>query len=170
MRIASVATDDVRQLFVVRTWRESYSFPFGMADPAPRTHDGVAEVYVDDELAGEGFTYVLASGAEGSVLLDQVLEYCQDPEYLRNMLLYELTVEAQRRLRESTLSKREIIRRLGTSPAQFYRLIDQTNYTKSVDKVISLLAVLGCDIELKVRPRRVRAGARECEQHRSAIL
>ena len=49
------------------------------------------------------------------------------------------------------MPKREVIRRLGTSPAQLYRLLDQTNYRKSVDKLLSLLQVLDCDVELIVR-------------------
>jgi hypothetical protein len=40
------------------------------------------------------------------------------------------------------------------SPAQFYRLIDPTNYRKSVDKMLSLLQVLGCEVDLVVRDRR----------------
>ena len=62
-----------------------------------------------------------------------------------------MTLEAQRQLQQTSLSKREIIRRLETSPAQFYRLIDQTNYSKSIDKVLALLQVLGCDVEMVVR-------------------
>jgi hypothetical protein len=30
-------------------------------------------------------------------------------------------------------------------------LIDQTNYTKSVDQLVSLLQVLDCDVDLVVR-------------------
>jgi len=151
VRIESVKQDDAQQVFVVRTWRGSYVFPYGKAVPAPTAMNPLVELYVDEELALEGFTYRLASGDEGSVLVDQVLDFSQDPAYLRNILLYRLTLEAQRQLQETTLSKREIIRRLGTSPAQFYRLIDQTNYSKSIDKVLSLLQVLGCDVELVVR-------------------
>lgn len=51
----------------------------------------------------------------------------------------------------SPLSRRELIRRLGTSPAQFYRLLDQTNYRKSVDQLVSLLQILDCDVRLVVR-------------------
>jgi hypothetical protein len=50
-----------------------------------------------------------------------------------------LTLEAQKRVGASALSRREIIRRLRTSAAQFYRLLDQTNYRKSVDQLVSLL-------------------------------
>ena len=151
MRIKSVRQDDVRQVLVVRTWKDAYEFPYGKLDPAPSIANPIAELYVDPELAEQGFTYRLASGDEGSVLIDQVLEYNEDPAYLRNMLLYQLTLQAQRQLERTSLSRREIIRRLGTSPAQFYRLIDQTNYSKSIDKVLSLLQVLGCNVELTVR-------------------
>jgi hypothetical protein len=68
---------------------------------------------VDKELGGEGFTYELQSGKSGTVHVEQVLEYNRDPSYLRDLMLYKLTVEAQRRIAESPLSKREIIRRLA---------------------------------------------------------
>ncbi len=53
----------------------------------------------------------------------------------------------------AALSKREIIRRLGTSAAQFYRLLDQTNDTKSVDQMLRLLNVLDCDVDLVVHAK-----------------
>jgi hypothetical protein len=115
--------------------------------------DRIAETAVDGELGREGFTYVLESGREGTVHIDQILEYNQDPGYLRDALLYKLTLEAQKRVESSPLSKREIIRRLGTSATQFYRLLDQTNYRKSVDQILLLLHVLECDIDLVVRAK-----------------
>ena len=47
----------------------------------------------------------------------------------------------------------ELIRRLDTSATQFYRLLDQTNYRKSVDQLVSLLQILDCDVKLVVRPK-----------------
>jgi len=87
------------------------------------------------------------------VHIEQVLEYNRDPGYLRDLLLYKLTLEAQKRVEASSLSRREMMRRLGTSAAQFYRLLDQTNYRKSVDQVLSLLQVLDCDVDLIVRAK-----------------
>ncbi|HEY5566535.1 MAG TPA: hypothetical protein VIM81_04740 [Gammaproteobacteria bacterium] len=113
----------------------------------------MSRVCADEELGREGFTYLLRSGREGTVLVDQVLEYNQDPRYMRDLLLYKLTIEAQERLETSDLSRREIIRRLDTSAAQFYRLIDQTNYRKSVDQMLALLQVLDCDVDFVVRPK-----------------
>jgi hypothetical protein len=54
-------------------------------------------------------------------------------------------------VRESGLSKRELVRRLGTSATQLYRLLDPTNYTKSVDQLLVLLRVLGKQVEVVVR-------------------
>ena len=96
---------------------------------------------------------ILESGKEGTVHIEQVLEYNQDPGYLRELLLYKLTLEARRQIEESPLSKREIIRRLGTSATQLYRLLDQTNYRKSVDQLLSLLHVLDCDVDLVIRAK-----------------
>ncbi len=73
------------------------------------------EVFVDKELGREGFTYVLRSRNEGTVHIEQVLEYNRDPGYSRDLLLYKLTLEAQEHIAASPLSKREIIRRLGGS-------------------------------------------------------
>ncbi|MBU1701022.1 MAG: helix-turn-helix domain-containing protein [Candidatus Eisenbacteria bacterium] len=153
MKIRSVKINNRKQAFEVGTWREPYLFPFSKACPPPVVEDPVVDVFIDEELGREAFTYKLESGKEGSVHIDHVLEYNQDPAYLRNLLLYKLTIEAQKRIEASGLSKREIIRRLGTSPAQFYRLVDSTNYRKSVDKVLSLLHVLDCDVDLIVRDK-----------------
>jgi Cro/C1-type HTH DNA-binding domain len=169
VKIRSVRANNRRRAFEVRTWRGLMLFPYSKADPAPTATDPIAELFVDDELGAEGFTYRLGSGYEGSVHVDRVLEYNQDPGHLRDLLLYELTLEAQTCLRGSSLSKREVIRRLGTSPAQFYRLLDQTNYRKSVDKLLSLLQVLDCDVELVVRhPSDRRAPQRGLPRPRPA--
>jgi hypothetical protein len=113
----------------------------------------VREIGIDPEVGREAFWYVLRSGARGYVHAEQVLDYNQDPSYVRDQRLYRLTLEAQRRIKESPLSTREIIRRLGTSASQFYRLVDQTNYRKSLDQLLSLLQILDCDVEVIVRDR-----------------
>lgn len=153
MKITSVAANNRRRVFEVTTRRGQWPFPYGKAEPEPTASDPLVELFIDPELGREGFTYVLASGAEGSVHIDHVLDYNEEPGYMRDLLLYNLTVEALARMEASRLSKREIIRRLGTSPSQFYRLIDPTNYRKSVDKILSLLQVLGCEVEVTVRQR-----------------
>ena len=154
MRIRSVTYNNRKKLFEVRSGTRTLWFPYSRAEPAPGPHDPIRQVFVDRELGGEGFTYVLESGKDGTIHVEQVLEYNQDPSYLRDALLYRLTIEAQNRLGKSTVSRREIIRRLGTSPTQFYRLLDQKNYRKSIDQLLSLLQVLDCDVDLVVKPKK----------------
>ena len=153
MKIRSVKTNNRKKAFEVRTHSKVFTFPYAKAEPPPSSSDPVSQVAVDKELGREGFVYTLDSGAEGTIHIEQVLEYNQDPGYLRDLLLYKLTIEAQKRVEESALSKREIIRRLGTSATQFYRILDQTNYRKSVDQVLNLLHVLDCDVDLVVRAK-----------------
>jgi len=153
MKIRSVKANNRRKAFEVRTATKSLFLPFAKVHPRPTSADSISSLSVDQELAREGFTYTLKSGKEGTVHVEQVLEYNKDPDYLRDLLVYKLTVESQKRLQTSRLSKREIIRRLGTSASQFYRLLDQTNYRKSIDQLLSLLHVLDCDVDLIVRAK-----------------
>ncbi len=153
MKIDSVDYNNRKKAFSVVAERKTYWFPYSKAGTEPTRDDPVASVCVDEELGSQGFTFVLRSGQEDSVLMDQVLDYNRDPGYLRNRLLYTLTLEAQRRVASSPLSKREIIRRLATSAPQLYRLLDQTNYAKSIDQMLTLLTVLDCDVEMVVHPK-----------------
>jgi hypothetical protein len=153
VKIRSVVSNNRKKGFEIRTPRAMLYFPYAKLEVRPTKQDPVVRAWIDPELGREGFTYELKSGKQGSVHIEQVLEYNQDPDYLRDLLLYKLTLEAQKRLAKSPLSRREIIRRLGTSAAQFYRLLDQTNYRKSVDQVLSLLHVLDCDVDLVVRAK-----------------
>ena len=153
MKIRSVKANNRKRAFEVRTYSKVLSFPYTKADPKPTADNPVTHAVVDKELGREGFVYTLKSGKEGTVHVEQVLEYNQDPAYLRDLLLYKLTLEAQKRVEDSGLSKREIVRRLGTSATQLYRLLDQTNYRKSVDQILNLLHVLDCDVDLIVRAK-----------------
>jgi hypothetical protein len=153
VRIRSVTHNNRKKLFEVRTSTKKLVFPYSKAEPTPTIQDPITGLSVDPEAGREAFTYVLHSGRTGTVHIEQVLEYNQDPAHLRNLLLYRLTLEAQKRIADSPLSKREIVRRLGTSAAQLYRLLDQTNYRKSVDQVVALLQVLNCEVDLVVRTK-----------------
>ena len=153
MKIRSVRFNNKRKDFQVATSGKKYAFPYVKARPNPTSDDPIIRVYVDKELGGEGFSYELQSGKTGTVHMEQVLEYNRDPNYLRDLMLYKLTVEAQRRIAKTPLSKREIIRRLGTSATQLYRLLDQTNYKKFIDQLVSLLQLLECDVDLVVRAK-----------------
>ena len=142
------------QEFVLTTTSGSrYAFPFSRAEPPPCKNDRVTNVFVDAELGSEAFTYFLESGKEGSVHLDHVREYNEEPEFMANLLLYHLTLEAEERVAESELSLRQIARQLNTSVPQLYRLLDPANYNKSMKQLVALLHLLNCDVDLVVKKR-----------------
>jgi hypothetical protein len=155
--VKAVAWNNRSRAFLVLIRKQNLRFPYARCVPAPSAADPVARVAIDPEIGRDGFVYTLASGREGTVHAEQVLDYNRDPDYLRDLLLYRLTVEARARVAASDLSRRELIRRLGTSATQFYRLLDQTNYRKSVDQMLALLGVLDCEVEMVVRDRGTMA-------------
>lgn len=42
---------------------------------------------------------------------------------------------------------------MSTSAPQLYRLLDQTNKSKTVDQMVILLSVLDCDVDLVVHEK-----------------
>ncbi len=151
MKILEVTTNNRKRAFEVRTRKDTFTFPYAKLDIEPSRDNPICEVFPDPEAGYEAFTCVLESGDEDSVHLDAVLEYNRDPRIMSELLLHKLTVEALKAIEESRLSRRELIRRLGTSPSQFYRLLDPTCYGKSVGQMVALLHLLGRRVELVVR-------------------
>jgi hypothetical protein len=148
MKIKKVVANNRKEAFEVHTRTREYLLPYAATQPSPGVADRVLEARVDEEMGNEGFVYTMASGEEGAVHIDHILEYNKDPTYLVDMVLYKLTVWAQEDVEKSDLSTRELIRRLGTSPAQFYRLLDLTNYRKSMRQLLVLLQILGCNVDV----------------------
>ena len=168
MKIRKVTANNRKRAFEVRTYNNEYVFPYAKLDIKPSKDDKISNVFVDSELGNEAFTYVLDSGQEDSIHIDRVLEYNQDPTYMRDLMLYKLTVQARKFVESSNLSKREMIRRLGTSPAQFYRILDVENYRKSIDQVFGLLAVLDCRFDILIEENTAREENAKRHQLRTA--
>lgn len=154
MKIRSVVINNRKgQLELSVRAGKVYPFPFSKLTPRPSSKDRIREAVIDKELGGEAVTYVLESGAEGSIHIDSALEYNQDPSYLAELLNHKLTVEARHRLDESGLSRREVARRLNTSVPQLYRLLDPSYSRKSLNQLVGLLHVLDCEVDVVVRPK-----------------
>jgi hypothetical protein len=153
VKITSVTANNRKKAFEAHTRRGAFTYPYAKLDVAPSPDDRIVTVYVDKELGREAFTYQLESGREDSIHIDRVLEQNQDARYMTDLLLYRLTVEANERLNGSSMTVRGLARQLHTSPAQIYRLLDTTNYRKSVRQMLDLLYHLDCEVELVVRPR-----------------
>lgn len=150
MTINSVTANNRRRCFEIETRKGAFTFPYMKLDIVPSRTNRVKEVYVDGELGNEAITYVLESGEQDSVHMDDFLNYNKDPDYLRDLTLYRLTLKARTLLKESNLPKRELARKLATSPAQVYRLLDPTNYSKTIDQMVRLLACLDYTLDFVI--------------------
>ena len=155
MKITRVIPNNRKKAFEVHTRTKTYDFPYTEVRPSPNRKNKIAQVQVDAEMGKEGFVYILESGEEGACHIDHVLEYNRDPAYAADMLLYKLTLWAQEATKKSHLSTRELIRRLGTSPAQYYRLLDQTNHRKSMKQLLTLLHLLKWDVDVVLKEQAV---------------
>ncbi len=154
MKIRSATSNNRRHEFTVVTRSgATYTFPYSEAEPCPGLEDRIAEVFVDKELGNEAFTYILESGEGGSIHIEHVLEYNEDPNYLAELLTYKHTLEAQEGIEGSELSMRQIAKRLKTSVPQLYRLLDPVNTRKSMSQLVALLHVLDCDVDLVVKKK-----------------
>lgn len=150
MKIKKAAVNNKKKSVEIETTQGAYSLPFSRLRLRPKPNDRIKEIYVDRDLDNRGITYRLDSGQEDSIHLDAFLDFNKDPGFLRDATLHRLTISANKLVQKSDLSKQEIIRRLRTSPSQLYRLLDPSNYQKSIDEMLRLLAVLGCSVEWKV--------------------
>ena len=156
MKIRAARANARKREFIVTTHSGAeYTFPFAKAEPLPGKKDRVTRVFVDQELGNEAFTYVLDSGAEGSVHLDHVLEFNEEPGFMADLLLYKLSLEARKRIDATALSRRQIARQLHTSVPQLYRLLDPANTQKSMKQLVALLHIMGCDVDLVIKQRNV---------------
>jgi predicted DNA-binding protein (UPF0251 family) len=151
MSIKEVTINKRKKCIEIDTPKGILAFPFSKLRVKPTLENNIKHAYVDDELADMAVTYTLESGEEDSVHMDAFLDYNKDPEYMTKMTLYKLTLKALKLVESSDLSKREIARKLKTSPAQLYRLLDTANYSKTIDQMLKLLSALGYEIGFVLR-------------------
>ncbi len=153
MKITHVTPNHRKKAFDIQAGDTRYEFPFAKLRLEPSAEDPVEDVFVDPELGHEAFTYRLRSGSDDTVHLDAVLEVVKDPDYLQDLLLHRLAVEAKKGLEESGLSKRQVARQLRTSPSQLYRILDPANRRHSIGQILALLDLVGKEVEVAVRPK-----------------
>jgi hypothetical protein len=153
MKIRRVKHNNHRKALEVFAGNRVYHYPYSRLRIRPSKANVIREAFVDRGSGKQSLTYVLQSGDEGTVHIDHIIEYNRKPTHLGELMLDKLTEEARRRVERSSLSKREIVRRLGTSASQLYRILDRDNHRTSIQRVLALLEVLECDVEVSVVDR-----------------
>ncbi len=75
------------------------------------------------------------------------------PDYMRDMLLFQLTVEARSEYRVQAYPNGKSFDAWAHRRRSSTGSIDQTNYAKTVDSMLTLLRILDCEIDVLVRDR-----------------
>ena len=101
----------------------------------------------DKEVGHHSFYFVLENGKKDYVPFDQPLYISNNPDYMRQELMFELTMKIQYMIENAGISKRELARSLKTSVTQINRLLDQTNYNKDLSRLIQIAALLNYDFD-----------------------
>ena len=111
----------------------------------------VVEAAPDKEVGRHSFYFILENGKKGFVPYDQPLHIIQNPEYVKHQTLFEVTKQLNEFIVNENVSKRELCRRLGTSMTQLLRLLDTTNYTKELSRLIEIAAMLNYEFTWKFK-------------------
>jgi len=72
MKVRRVKSNHRRKALELSVGKNTYDYPFAKLDPKPTPDNRIVKVFVDKELGGEAFTYVLESGVEGTVRLPRL--------------------------------------------------------------------------------------------------
>ncbi len=151
MKIKTVHLNNRKQLFEIEAGESPLTFPYAKCEVSISRGNPIEKVWLDPELGNEAFTFTMKDGTEGTVHIDHVLEFNRDPKFMAELLLYKLSLEVKKHLISCGISNREVIRRLGTSASQYYRLLDPTNTKKSVSQMLGLLQILGWSVDIFVK-------------------
>ncbi|MBF0103820.1 MAG: hypothetical protein HQM16_00710 [Deltaproteobacteria bacterium] len=145
MKILSVKINNRKKCLIIKTASGELCLSYARLEERPTS---ILNAFVDKELGCRAVTYLYGAQKEGSVHVDAFLEYNQDPEHTKRLMLYKITLLAQKAIKLSHLTKREVARNMGTSPAQLYRLLDASNYSKTIDQMFKLMSCLGYKLDV----------------------
>lgn len=149
MKIERVHIDKKTNSIIVDA-EKSLSFPLSKLEKPFRKHTNIKKYYADEDLGREAVTIETFDGEEESIHLDSFLEHNNDPDYYRNLFLYEITVALEDKVISDKVVKSHISKVLETSMTQIYRTLDTTNYTKTIDQVVKFLAAIGYKVDFSL--------------------
>ena len=127
LKIQSVIANNHKKSIVIKTTQGQMSLPYSRLRYPPTSYNKIVKIYVDPEIDHEGITYFLENGKEDTLHLDVFREFNKDSDYIREITLYEMTLQLQKKQKELNISIAELARKLKTSRSQINRLFDQTN-------------------------------------------
>ena len=153
MKIIDVENNNRTKRITISTKNGDLILPYAKLRLIPNKDNRISEIFVDPELANRAITYLLEDGQEDSVHMDAFLEFEQDPDHTRDMALHNMTLDALEKFEESDYTKSDLAQMLKTSRSQVNRLLDPSNYDKSLDEVLRLIGALGFEVSFKTKKK-----------------
>lgn len=137
-----------KKAIVIRTSKVEMFLPYSKLVFKPRTNNKIVKVFPDKEMHNEGITYYLEDGTKDFIHIDVFLHFNKNPEYMKEITLYELTIKLQKQREKLKIPISKLAHRLNTSKKQIDSLLDQTNYKKTMDSMLDLACALGVELEI----------------------
>ena len=122
--------------------RARYNLPFSaFKGKRISSRNRLVSIDIDEELGGQGATFVLADGTRGDLPADFVLYVC-DPTYDWSPI-NQLKRVLRDKLDASDLSVRVLADALRTSPSQVVRLLEENRGSKQLLQLLKLADLAG---------------------------
>lgn len=102
----------------------------------------VTEAAPDIEVGNHSFYFILENEHKDYVPFDQPLHIVQNPDYVLEETLYQMTRNINKFVVHSRVSKRQLARLLKTSVSQLNRILDPVNYKKDITRLIEIASLL----------------------------
>lgn len=157
MKITAVSINRRKRSLEIKTRTGNFSLPWNRLSLKPSAKVTLVSAEIDNETGRESLLLRYSNGAIDGIHVDAFLDYNRDPNFLRDLALYQMSAHALEAMKSCGLSKHEVMRRMQTSPSQLYRLLDPTNYNKTVDQMLKLLSVLGSHVQWKFERHKLAA-------------
>ena len=127
-----------------------YSLPFSsLKGVRASARNRFVAIDIDEELGGQGATFVLADGTRGDLPADFVLYVC-DPAYDWSPI-NQLKRVLRNKLDASQLSVRVLADALRTSPSQVVRLLEENRGSKQLLQLLKLADLAGYRVSFTLK-------------------
>ena len=147
-KVKFAKTNNRKKAIIIETAKTEMFLPYSKLLFQPDANNKIVKVFPDRDMNNEGITYYLEDGTIDSVHIDVFLHFNKDPEYMKEIALYELTIKLQKQREKLKIPISKLAHRLNTSKKQINSLLDQTNCKKTMDSMLDLACALGVELEI----------------------
>jgi hypothetical protein len=106
---------------------------------------------IDMETRGCAFYYKQQESEKVYVPYDIPLIINNDPEYMFELKLENLSADLKQKILQSKIPKYRLAKMLNTSESQLYRLLDPNRASKNIFQLFKLAQLIGMDLQIRLK-------------------